>query len=300
MRTLLNRGGLSLVLFEGEDGYQGLAVIHDRHQPVPRCRSYNPWIAGHANTVKRVVEGLAEGLGELLGEFFSVDAVYLGPGKGFLLGCHGLDVVEALTVILSNGVTLQPPLPVLGRRIARILENEEKTMLKNGRVMKTYSRFYSFSKVVEAAAAISSLEDCRLIEIRAGAKKERGPDLRVVSDTGREVYVEVTARRPSPRKLREITSKPIPLSEFLEKVIEIDLERLSDKLRGQRRQLQSSSCIVVTGWHTSIGMDLLSAIQGSTPQTVKRVEDLRGVCIYTSWTGREPEHTLLCIKVLEG
>lgn len=127
-------------------------------------------------------------------------------------------------MILANGVALQPPLPVLGRRIASILGNEEKTMLKNGRVAKTYSRFFSFSKVVEAAAAISSLEDCRLIEIRAGAKKEQGPDLRVVSDAGREVYVEVTARRPSPRKLQEAAGRPMPLSEFLEEVIEIDPE----------------------------------------------------------------------------
>jgi len=141
---------------------------------------------------------------------------------------------------------------------------------------------------VEAAAAISSLKDCRLIGMRAGAKKERGPDLRVVSDTGREVYVEVTARMPSLRKLQEATSKPMPLSEFLEKVIEIDLERLSDKLGEQRRQLQSSNCIVIAGWHTSIGMSLLSAIQDSTPQTVRRVEELQGICIYTSWTGERP------------
>jgi len=30
---------------------------------------------------------------------------------------------------------------------------------------------YSFSKVVEVAGAIASLEGCRVIEIRAGAKK---------------------------------------------------------------------------------------------------------------------------------
>lgn len=62
----------------GEDGYHGLAVIHGKHRPVPRCHFCNPWVAGHANTVKRVIEGLAEGLGGFLEEFLSVDAVYLG------------------------------------------------------------------------------------------------------------------------------------------------------------------------------------------------------------------------------
>lgn len=53
----------------------------------------NPWIAGHASTVKEIVDSLAEGLGGFLEEPLSVDVVYLGPGKGGLAGCPGLDIV---------------------------------------------------------------------------------------------------------------------------------------------------------------------------------------------------------------
>ncbi|BES82874.1 hypothetical protein PABY_24410 [Pyrodictium abyssi] len=54
MQTLLNLEGLNLVLFEGEGGKRGLAVIHDERQPALRCYSNSPWIAGHASTVKEV------------------------------------------------------------------------------------------------------------------------------------------------------------------------------------------------------------------------------------------------------
>ena len=60
--------------------------------------------------MKEIVDSLAEGLGGFLEEPLSVDVVYLGPGKGGLAGCPGLDIVEALTAILANGITLQPPL----------------------------------------------------------------------------------------------------------------------------------------------------------------------------------------------
>ena len=293
MQAILDLGRLRLVVIEGEEGYKDLVVLDDR-RPVPLCYSHNPRMAEHVDVLRRVAAGLAKGLGEFLGEFLSANTVYLGPGKGALLGCPGLDILEALTIISANGVGLQPPLPELGKRIARILRNEEKAVLQDGRVVKTYRLFYSFSKVVEVAAAISFLEDCRLIEIRAGAKREQGPDLRVVSASGSEALVEVTVKLPSPRRLQEATRKPMPLSEFLERVIEIDLGRLSDKLEKQRRQIQSSTCIVIAGWHSGIGLGLLSAIQGSTSQTVRRVEELQGVCIHASWIGREPEHVILC------
>ena len=294
MQTILDLERLRLVVFEGEEGYKGLAVLDDR-RPIPQCYSHNPRITKHVDTLRRVTAGLADGLGEPLRDFLSVNTVYLGPGEGALLGCPGLGILEALTTISANGVELQPPLPELGERIARILRNEEKAVLRDGKAVKTYRRFYSFSKVVEVAAAISFLEDCRLIEIRAGAKREQGPDLRVVSALGREILVEVTVKLPSPRRLQEATRKPMPLSEFLERVIEIDLRRLSDKLEKQRRQIQSSDCTVIAGWHSSIGLGLLSAIQGFTPQTVRRVEELRGICIYSSWIGWEPKHVILCV-----
>ena len=295
MLAILDLGRLRLVVFEGEEGRKGLAVV-DEGRPVPLCYSYNPWVAEHADTLRRIATGLADGLGGSIEEFLRANMVYLGPRKGVLLGCPGLDILEALAAILANGVGVQPFLPELGRRIARILRNEEGAVLQDGRVVKTYRRFYSFSAVVKVAAAISFLEGCRLIEIRAGAKKERGPDLRVAPASGREVLVEVTVKLPSPRRLQEATSRPMPLTEFLEKVIEIDLGRLSDKLEKQRRQIQSSDCIIVAGWHSSIGLSILSAIQGSIPQTVRRVEELQGVYIHSSWISREPEHVILCVK----
>ncbi len=298
MQTLLGLGPLRLVVFEGEEGYRGLAVL-DARRSAPLCYSYNPRMTKHVDALGRVTAGLANGLGESLGGFLSVDTVYLGPGKGVLHDCPGLDILEALTVISVNGVELQPLLPELGKRIARILRGEEKAVLRDGRVMKTYRRFYSFSKVVEIAATISFLGDCRLAEIRAGAKKEHGPDLRVVSASGRETLVEITVKLPSPRRLQEAARRPMPLNEFLEKIIEIDLGRLRDKLEKQRRQIQYSDCIVIAGWHSGIGLGLL-AIQGSTPQTVRRVEELQGVCIHSSWISRESEHVILRVGLQDS
>jgi len=49
---------------------------------------------------------------------------------------------------------------------------------------------------MEVAGAISFLKDCRLIEIRAGVKKEHGPDLRIVLASGGEILVEITVKLP--------------------------------------------------------------------------------------------------------
>jgi hypothetical protein len=136
------------------------------------------------------------------------------------------------------------------------------------------------------------LEGCRAIEIRAGAKKEQGPDLRVVSDSGEEVLVEVTARRPS--KQLESLELPTTLDRFLEETLKIDMERLQSKLDEQERQVRRASCIVVAGWHAALGLAPLEHFAGL--KTVQRIRELRGLCIYSSWTGEEgTKEALLCL-----
>ena len=196
-----------------------------------------------------------------------------------------------LAKILASGVELRPSLSELGRRIGRILKSERKVVLKDGRKVKSYDKLYSFSMVVEIAAAIARLEGCRAIEIRAGVKKERGPDLRVVSNSGEEILIEVTARGPS--KHLDTLELPTSLDEFLKKVLEIDLERVRSKIEEQEKQLTQANCIIIAGWHTALGLAPLKHF--AKLRSVQKVEELRGICMYSSWTSTSgSQNTLLC------
>ena len=274
MRVLFRAGNLEVVMYRGEKSCYGLGFVLGQHYDYPSAYINDPEIIKYEDIVKHILKELTKTLGSCIEEFLTAGAVF-SEYKSLLSGII-LEAIRHLTMILASGVELQPSLTELGNRVCRILRTERKVVLKNSPLVKPYGQLYSFSKVIEVAAAIARLKDCHAIKIIAGMKKERGPDLRVVSSLGKEVFVEVTARRPS--RIFETIELPMPLNKFLEEMLKIDLRGVESKIKKQRSQVVQADCIVVAGWHTPLGLNLQYLSK------VKRVKDLRGVCICSSWT----------------
>ena len=280
---------LEVVLFEGENGYRGLGVVNAGNHSQVYLYLYDPELVGIEGPLRYVLNELAKGLGHSTEEFLIANGVRM---KGYsVLGYPGLEIVSNLAkIVAKRGVELTPPLLELGKRINRILRSERTITAHNGGVVKSYDNLYSLSAVISVAAAIAQLEDCKAIEVRAGAKRERGPDLVVTSVSGHEKFVEVTARRPSNERLENLNS-PMYMERFLEEAINIDLERAVDKAKEQRSQIEQADCIVVYAWH------MAPALAFSVYKSeIKSVEELKGLCIYSSWISSGiPQRVLLQI-----
>lgn len=275
MKILYKSTSLEVILFEGENGYRGLGVVSAGNYSQVYRYIYNPELVRIEGHLRHVLNELAKGLGNSTEEFLVANEIMM---KGYFMpGYPGLEIVSNLAKIVAKGVKLTPSLLDLGRRINRILRSERTFTAHNGGVVKSYDNLYSLSAVISVAAAIAQLEDCKAIEVRAGAKRERGPDLVVTSVSGRKKFIEVTARRPSKEGLENLNS-PMYMEKFLEEVINIDLERAVNKAKRQRSQIEQADCIVVYAWHTAPA--LAFSVYKSE---IKSVDELKGLCMYSSW-----------------
>ncbi len=292
MEVLFSSKGLEVVLFEGEKGYRGLGVVPRQNYDNPLLYLYDPEIVKLRDAASYVINEMSKGLSSWIKEFLTARAVFLEDkdrAHRVLVGELGLEIVRSLTEIVARGIKLSPSLPELGRRIGRILRDEREVRLRSGYVAKSYDQLYSLSKVIEATNTIAKLEDAYSIEIRAGTKKEYGPDLKVRSSSGKEVLVEVTARRPSKRF--NVPSQPMQMDKFINEIISMDLERVTDKARRQGSQVRQANCLIVNGWHSALGLAPLNYFSKMKP--IEKVEGLKGLCLYVSWIDNSGRQNLL-------
>ena len=286
MKKIFVHRSVEVLLYEGKEHY-GLGTTVNG---IPYGYVYDPQIVSYDNIVKQVLEELYEGLEDDIVELLNIHTVYsTHRGIAYWLG---LEIIRSLTRILIRDVKLRPLIPELGKRIKRIMRHEEVAEIRGSRVKK-YDHLYSFARVLEVAASIAELNGCQAIEIRAGMKKEYGPDLIIDTTSDEKIQIEVTVRRPGKHDTR--LDKPIPLHELLVKALDLDLKTLRSKLEKQRRQLTQTQCLIIVTHYSTSG--LASIIELANKNLgITSVKQLKGICLYPSWISNKPQSTLICIN----